>query len=225
MDEAELRDMIPPKEENPLLKRKPLNLGSSFQQLSSPEEPVEVENMVTRPHLTLLFFTSEWVPLALSSATSAAPSCPCCSPFTTRSTSRRRSSRSSTSVSTRTRRSTSFGPRQCPGWDCLSRTSGSPASRSSTTSGPSPGWSSSTARARWSTTTAGRTSTRWTPTRPSTSGRTCARPRTRPTTMRARLEYLILHHLMTGIPPLLLINNLRRSVDSRNNRYECFEII
>lgn len=61
--------MIPPKEENPLLKRKPLNLGSSFLQLSSPEEPVEVENMVTRPHLTLLFFTSEWVPLVLPSAT------------------------------------------------------------------------------------------------------------------------------------------------------------
>lgn len=37
MDEAELRDLIPPKEENPLLKRKPLNLGNRFILLSKPD--------------------------------------------------------------------------------------------------------------------------------------------------------------------------------------------
>jgi len=42
MDEAELRDMIPPKEDNPLLKRKPLNLGTRFHQLATPEEPIEI---------------------------------------------------------------------------------------------------------------------------------------------------------------------------------------
>lgn len=61
MDEAELRDLIPPKEENPLLKRKPLNLGTRFNVLNKVEEPVEIENMLSRPHLTLLFFTAEWV--------------------------------------------------------------------------------------------------------------------------------------------------------------------
>jgi hypothetical protein len=36
MDDAELRDMIPPKEENPLLIRKPLNLGTSFDNYKDP---------------------------------------------------------------------------------------------------------------------------------------------------------------------------------------------
>ena len=40
MDEAELRELIPPKEENPLLKRKPLNLGTQFLSLANPEEPL-----------------------------------------------------------------------------------------------------------------------------------------------------------------------------------------
>lgn len=36
MDEAELKDLIPPKEENPLLIRKPLNLGTHFLRLNHP---------------------------------------------------------------------------------------------------------------------------------------------------------------------------------------------
>lgn len=40
MDEAELKDLIPPKEENPLLKRKPLNLGTHFLLFSNPEQPL-----------------------------------------------------------------------------------------------------------------------------------------------------------------------------------------
>ena len=61
MDEAELKDLIPPKEDNPLLKRKPLNLGTRFLRLNKPEDPLEIESIIGQPHLTLLFFAAEWV--------------------------------------------------------------------------------------------------------------------------------------------------------------------
>ena len=76
MDEAELKDLIPPKEENPLLKRKPLNLGNQFKVLSSVEDVVEWENPLIEHEATVLFFAAEWVDPSQYSATSARLFCP-----------------------------------------------------------------------------------------------------------------------------------------------------
>lgn len=58
MDETELRELIPPKEENPLLKKKPLDLGTRFMRLRSTEETVESVSILKDNPVTLMLFAA-----------------------------------------------------------------------------------------------------------------------------------------------------------------------
>ena len=82
--EEEPKDQVPPP--NPLLKRIPLNLGNTFHNYLTPEEPIEISDPLLEYPLLLIFFGADWVRRAfICSVTSAAHSWKSSSGFTTKS--------------------------------------------------------------------------------------------------------------------------------------------